>query len=163
MRTINYVVAIQESVERLLSLEKKQKQPRLRDRVRFIRLLKQGRALTQPQAGQLVGLGRRQSQALWKRYTAGGLEALLSSGHKGSWCKLSSQQLARLLQRLDGDDIATQGQLLAWLKAETGIRYTQPGVSALLARLKVKLKTGRPVNVRKDEAGEQAFKKTSPS
>lgn len=162
MRTINYVEAIQETEEQLLSLEKEQKQSRQRDRVRFTRFLKQGRALTQPQAGQLVGLGRRQSQALWKRYADGGLEALLSGGHKGSWCKLSSQQLARLLQRLDGDDIATQGRLIAWLEAETGVAYTQPGVSALLARLKVKLKTGRPVSVRKDQAGEQAFKKTSP-
>ena len=41
-----------------------------------------------------------------------------------------------------------------------GITYSQSGLSCLLSRLKVKLKTGRPVHVRKDEAGEEAFKKT---
>jgi transposase len=64
-----------------------------------------------------------------------------------------------MLQRLDQDDIATQGQ--TWLEQEMGITYSQSGISVLLARLKVKLKTGRPVNVRKDKAGEVVFKKTS--
>ena len=44
-----------------------------------------------------------------------------------------------------------------------GVSYSQSGLSMLLARLKVRLKTGRPVHVRKDEAGEAAFKKTSRS
>jgi transposase len=74
---------------------------------------------------------------------------------------VSSTQQARLLQRLDQDDIATQGQLRDWLKQEMGISYSQPGISVLLSRLKVKLKTGRPVNVRKDVVGETTFKKTS--
>jgi transposase len=100
---------------------------------------------------------------LWKHYHSQGLDSLLSTAYKGSWAKLSSTQQARLLQRLDKDDISTQEQLLKWLREEMGIVYSQPGISVLLARLKVKLKTGRPVNVRKDEAGEAAFKKTFPS
>jgi transposase len=93
-------------------------------------------------------------------YRSQGLQGLLCSGYKGGWAKLSSIQQARLLQRLDQDDISTQGQLQDWLEQEMGVVYSQPGISVLLSRLKVKLKTGRPVNVRKDKAGEVAFKKT---
>jgi transposase len=160
MRRINYQTAITESEEELLVLEKAQKQARQRDRVRFIRYLKSGQAPTQPQAGAMIGLQRRQSQQLWQQYQQQGLGSLLAAGYKGGWAKLSSTQQARLLQRLDQDDIATQGQLIDWLKQEMGISYSQPGISVLLSRLKVKLKTGRPVNVRKDKAGELVFKKT---
>jgi hypothetical protein len=46
----------------------------------------------------------------------------------------------------------TQAQLIAWIKVKAYI-YTQPGVSALLSRHKVKLKTGRQVNVLKVRTG----------
>jgi transposase len=161
MRRINYLAEIKESVAELMDLEKKQKQARLRDRVRFIRYLKAGQAKTQPEAGAMIGLQRRQSQQLWQQYRSQGLDELLTNGYKGGWAKLSSTQQARLLQRLDQDDIATQGQLIDWLQQEMQVTYSQPGISVLLSRLKVKLKTGRPVNVRKDKAGEVAFKKTS--
>lgn len=160
MKRINYKEHIPESVEQLLEIEKAQVQARFRDRVRFIRFLKEGQALTQQQAGELVGLKRRQSQVIWQQYRQQGLTALLTPRYQGSWAKLSSPQQARLLQRLDGDDISTQQQLLDWLVSEMGVRYSQGGLSLLLARLKVKLKTGRPVNVRKDVAGEAAFKKS---
>jgi transposase len=161
MRRINYNEVIRESVEELELLEKKQKQARLRDRVRFVRYLKEGQAKTQPEAGAMIGLQRRQSQQLWQVYRSQGLHGLVCTSYKGGWAKLSSTQQARLLQRLDQDDIATQGQLIDWLQQEMGIHYSQPGISVLLSRLKVKLKTGRPVNVRKDVVGEASFKKTS--
>lgn len=161
MRRINYEEEIKESAAELLILEKAQKQARLRDRVRFVRYLKEGQAKTQPGAGAMIGLQRRQSQQLWQQYAHQGLPGLLTTGYRGGWAKLSSIQQARLLQRLDQDDIATQGQLQDWLEQELGVTYSQPGISALLSRLKVKLKTGRPVNVRKDVVGEAAFKKTS--
>lgn len=161
MASLHYQSLIKEEVYELLKVEKEQRQARIRDRVRFIRLLKEGTALTQQQAGQIVGLRLRQSQLLWKQYHSQGLLSLLQTHHKGSWSKLDSQQQVRLLQRLDSDDVCTQQQLVAWLEAEMGLGYSQSGLSMLLSRLKVKLKTGRPVNVRKDEAGELAFKKTS--
>ena len=160
MRRINYESQIRESAEELLAMEQSQKQARLRDRVRLLRFLKEGRATTQQQAGELVGLSQRQSQKLWKLYSSQGIVGLVVTHYKGSWPKLSSVEQARMLQRLDQGDISTQQQLLEWLKQEMNICYTQGGLSGFLARSKVKLKTGRPVNVRKDVAGEAAFKKT---
>lgn len=162
MSVIDYQQVISEEVDDLKKIEKQQKEARLRDRVRFIRYLKEGKTTSQPQAGEMVGLKRRRSQQIWQQYRQDGLSALLSTPYKGSWGKLDSQQQARLLQRLDQDDVFTQQQIIDWLQAEMGITYTQGGVSDLLTRLKIKAKTGRPVNVRKNEAGEQAFKKTLP-
>jgi len=118
MRGIHYQEKIKESVAELLILEKEQKQVRQRDRLRFIRYLKAGQASTQVAAGALIGLQRRQSQYLWQQYHSQGLAGLLTTGYKGGWAKLSSSQQARLLQRLDQDDIATQGQLIDWLEQE---------------------------------------------
>lgn len=163
MRSIDYQSQIKEGLEELKQVEQQQSSARLRDRVRLLRFFKSGKAATQQDAAELVGLTSRQVQKLWQLYKREGLEALLQTHYKGSWSKLSAVEQARLLQRLDADDIITQAQLLAWLRQETGISYSQSGLSCLLARLKVKLKTGRPVNVRKDQAGEATFKKTSHS
>ncbi|MEO0340389.1 MAG: winged helix-turn-helix domain-containing protein, partial [Bacteroidota bacterium] len=77
------------------------------------------------------------------------------------WPKLSAMQITRLRQRLNSHDVVTQQQILVWIREEMGIEYTQGGISMLLTRLKIKLKTGRPSNVRKDQAGAESFKKTS--
>ncbi|WP_187270236.1 helix-turn-helix domain-containing protein [Pontibacter qinzhouensis] len=128
MASIIYQEFIKEGVDELLGLEKEQKQARIRDRVRFIRLLKEGTARTQQQAGALVGLKLRQSQLLWKQYRSQGLSSLLENHYKGSWAKLDSNQQARLLQRLDQDDVTTQKQLIQWLEQEMGIHYSQSGL-----------------------------------
>ena len=159
MRVIHYKEVIKEAAEELLKIERSQTKAKLRDRVRFIRCLKEGTAFTQEQAGEIVGLKRRKSQLLWKQYINKGLNSLLETHNKGSQPKLTYVQQARLLQRLDSDDICTQGQIIDWLKQEMQVSYSQPGISVLLSSIKVKLKTGRPVNVRRDEAGAQEFKK----
>ena len=56
----------------------------------------------------------------------------------------------------------TQQQIADWIKDSFGVEYRQSGLSKLFQRLKIKLKTGRPSNSRKDEAGAEAFKKTLP-
>jgi len=45
------------------------------------------------------------------------------------------------------------------MKDSFGVGYGQSGISKLFKCLKIKLKTGRPSNVRKDEAGADVFKK----
>ena len=163
MRTLKYYTLIAESAEELVALERKQAKASVRDSIRFIRLLKEGTATTQTAAGRLVGLGRTQSQTYWRRYHQKGINALLPKDRpRGRWSKLSATQITRLRQRLGSHDMVTQQQILEWLHDEMGVEYTQGGLSMLLARLKIKLKTGRPSNVRKDHVGAETFKKRSP-
>jgi transposase len=55
--------------------------------------------------------------------------------------------------------VKTQQEILTYLQDTFGVCYTQAGVCVLLKRLKVKLKTSRPSNIRKVEGSEETFKK----
>jgi transposase len=158
---LSYREVIKESMEQLQEAEKSAKQSYVKDRVRFIRYLKEGTAKSQSQAGSLIGLKSRQSQNLWKLYQQKGMEGLLQARKATHVGKLSSVEVSRLLQRLDQDDMMSQKQVKAYLQAAMGKAYTQAAIHYMFKRLKVKLKTGRPVNVRKDKAGEEAFKKNA--
>lgn len=161
MNRIDYRSVITESEEELLLLERQQSHVKSQDRIKFIRLLKSELCQTQEEAGRCIGVKRTQSQQVWRDYMAGGINQLIKSPMKRGFGKLSSHQLSLLRARLSSHDICTQVQLKEWLVCQFNVHYTQAGISSLLKRLKIKLKTGRPSNVRKDEQAEKAFKKTS--
>ena len=49
----------------------------------------------------------------------------------------------------------------AYLTGKLGVNYSISGVATLCKRLKIKLKTGRPVNVRQVPGAVEEFKKNS--
>ncbi len=155
---MDYQVEIAESGEHLRNLERAAKDLKARDRVRFIRLLKIGKAMTQEQAGVLIGLKVRQSQRLWKQYREEGLSKLCQNNYVGRKAKLRAEQ-EQLRQRLRDDDIGTLEQARICLKEEFAVDYTVGGVSALFQRMCVKLKTGRPSNVKQDKEQMEEFAK----
>lgn len=162
MRRVDYPSKISESVNDLLELEKAQAQSKFQNRVRLLRYLKAGTCKTLVQVSELLGLSHRQIQNYWKLYQDSGLEGLLENRYEKRWYfKLNTHQISQLRHRISQGDLMNQIQIKDWIEAEFGIVYTQSGISKLLEALKIKLKTGRPVNVRKDEAGEVLFKKTS--
>ncbi len=85
---MNYQVEIAESGDYLRNLERAAKDLKARDRVRFIRFLKIGKATTQEQAGTPVGLKVRQSQRLWKQYRTEGLSKLCQNNSSAGRLKL---------------------------------------------------------------------------
>ncbi len=141
---MDYQVEISESSDYLRKLERATKDLKARDRVRFIRFLKIGKAMTQEQAGALIGLKVRQSQRLWKQYREEGVSKLCQNNYVGGQSKLSRAEQDQLRERLCDDDIGTLEQARVWLKQEFRVDYTLGGVSCLFQRMKVKLKTGRP-------------------
>lgn len=156
---MNYQVEISESSDYLRQLERATKDLKARDRVRFIRLLKIGKATTQAQAGVLIGVQERQSQRLWKQYRTAGLSSLCRSHYVGGQAKLGAVAQATLRERLQDDDVNTLAKARVCLKAEFGVDYTVGGVSYLFKRMKVKLKTGRPTNVKQDTEQREEFAK----
>jgi transposase len=156
---MDYQVEIAESGEHLRNLERAAKDLKARDRVRFIRLLKIGKAMTQEQAGVLIGLKVRQSQRLWKQYREEGLSKLCQNNYVGRKAKLSQTEQEQLRERLRDDDIGTLEQARICLKEEFAVDYTVGGVSALFQRMCVKLKTGRPSNVKQDKEQMEEFAK----
>lgn len=160
---MDYTTLIEESLDHIIDLERSTSNLQARDRIRFIRYLKSGQAKTQEEAGMLIGIGLRQSQRLYKLYRTEGLSRLLQPSPPRYTGKLSEEQREKLLDRLKDDDIATLAQAQDWMEQEFGVYYTLGGVWALFKRLKVKLKTGRPSNVRKDPQQGEAFKKKFPT
>ena len=156
---MDYQVEIAESGDYLRNLERTTKDLKARDRVRFIRFLKIGKAMTQEQAGALIGLKVRQSQRLWKQYREEGVSKLCQNNYVGGQSKLSRAEQDQLRERLCDDDIGTLEQARVWLKQEFRVDYTLGGVSCLFQRMKVKLKTGRPSNVKQDTEQMEEFAK----
>jgi transposase len=156
---MNYQTEIAENEDYLIKLERKTKDGKARDRVRFIRFLKIGQAATQREAGELIGLGVRQSQRLWQKYREGGVSALTANNYAGGTPKLSPGGQEQLLERLKKGDISSLEQARNYLEQEFGVNYTIGGVSYLFKRLKVKLKTCRPTNVNQDPAQIEEFRK----
>ena len=158
---MNYGELIKASLVELQELEKQQSKLMLKDRIRFIRYLKEGIAQSQAQAGKLIGLQERQSQNLWHLYKQHGLQALLTYRYRGTCGKLSYSQISHLRAYLKTDQAATLQQVQSFLQTSFDITYSIGGISMLFKRLKIKLKTGRPTNVRQNADQKQLFKKTS--
>ena len=156
---MDYFEFIKESESDLLSLEKREKNAMRRDRIRFIRVLKSGNFRSQSAAGSSIGLGERQSQRLWSSYVKGGLSSLLSTYAERWWGKLSSVQISQLRSFLLSDQAQTLADIQAYLAGNLGVKYSISGVSDLCKRLKIKAKTGRPVNVRQKPGSVDDFKK----
>ena len=159
---MDYSKQIKEDIEELLRVEKEQTNGAYRDHVKFVRLLKSGKAKTQKEAADLIGVGLRQGQNIWAKYKKVGLSGLVHLPEKGKKPFIKPADEQRLLKRLKRDDIETLAQARQMLKEEFGAQYAdESGVWYLFGRLGIKLKTGRPIHVRKDDQAEKEFKKTS--
>ena len=161
MKGLNYTEAIKESVSELKALEDLQKQVRYLNYVRFLRYLKEGSAPNQKVSSGLVGLTLRQGQRIWSNYKRLGLAGLLKSSFVGTVGHLSYVEISHLQSFLRNSETdLTQEQIGDWIASSFGVHYSQSGISKLLKRLKIKLKTGRPVNIRQKEGEIEDFKKS---
>lgn len=157
---MNYAEIITEEVEQLQQLLNQQKLARYEKRARFLLLLKTGQVKTQKAAGERVGWKLRQSQKMWQMYRDEGVAVVLEVPRKDSLGNLSSLELARLLRYLGEFGFSTLEEARTYIKQSFGVSYSIGGVSWLFKRLRVKLKTARPCNLKKDERRVQAYKKT---
>lgn len=160
MSVIDYSKAITETLQELLEIEREQNKAFVRDRIRFLRLLKSGSCASQGEAGAVIGLCCRSSQRLWKQYRTGGLKALLTYPYQGTACRLNEEQRKQLNTYLALDQVQFLNEAKEYIQEQFGVCYSTSGVHRLFGRLKVKKKTGRPSNYRKDEKGAGIFKKS---
>jgi len=158
---MKYDELIDEELEELRAIEKKQKLVQFEKRVQFLIALKSGEAKTQKAAGSKVGWKMRQSQKIWQMYREAGLDGVLEKRDKRGFGKLSSVQISRLNEYLREFGARSLAEIQAYVQTSFGVGYTIGGLSDLCIRLRVKLKTARPSNYLKDEAAVLTYKKTS--
>ena len=158
MTPIHYADQIKESAGELYALERKAGAAIVRDRLRFLRLLKGG-AASPPQAGEAVNFKRAWSFELWKRYQTKGLPALSDYPFKGTKPKLDEEKQEQFKARLAKDDITKLADAVSLLQHQYDISYTVGGMCYVMKRLGIKKKTGRPSHIHKDEQVVEDFKK----
>ncbi len=158
-RCLDYHKTIKESEAELFALERRQSKALLRDRMRFLRLLKSGECGSVAAAGQQIGLKLRACEKLWRKYREQGTQGLLDYPFKGSKGKLSEKQEHRLQEELHSARIQSLQQGCQYVQKAFKVSYTLSGIRYVFQRLKIKKKTARPTHVQKDEAGEKRFKK----
>ena len=73
-RRLSYQEKNQENEVELKKIEKRQTESVLRDRVRYLRLLKSGLSKTQKESSEQIGISERQGQRNWRMYKEQGLE-----------------------------------------------------------------------------------------
>ena len=160
MRRLDYVCAITEDADMLMTLEQSNSEVKPRQRLQLLRLLKTGVAETMTSAAAMVGLSHSQASALWQLYQKKGLEALLETRYKGRIPRLSSEQTARLQERCT-TGFRSLASAQEWMTETFAVTYTPSGVSRLFERLKNKKKTGRLKHYKQDLEAQEAFKKNS--
>lgn len=160
-RCLDYQKVIKESEPELRRLEKAQTKALLRDRMRFLRLLKSSECTSLAEAGKRIALKLRASEKLWRKYRQEGLTGLLDYPFKGYRGKLSLEQKQQLEEELHSARFQSLHQGCAYVERTFGVSYSLPGIRYVFDGLKVKKKTARPAHVHKDEEGEKRFKKKS--
>jgi transposase len=161
-KRISYSRAIKESTEELIKIEKRQSSSLLRDRVRFIRLLKSERASTQKEASAQLGISQRQGQRNWRLYKEQGVKGLVKPPQRGGGqTKLKESEFEELKKDLLEKEVQFLHEAVSHVKDKYKQDYTIPGMHFVFKRLEIKKKTGRPVNVKQDKDQLEQFKKTS--
>ena len=161
MRSLDYNELIKESAAELRLLQRKVQRSVSLRRLAFLWLLKTGRCSSQAAAGAQIGIKLRASEKLWKRYAAEGITALLRPHGGGRPPKLSEAARNALQTELDGSRVATLKQACQFVAQNHSIRISRVAMHYYFKQQKIKKKTGRSSNIRKDEPGAEAFKKKS--
>ena len=115
-----------------------------------------------PDAGRLVGVGRRTVDRWLGWYRAGGLPAVLrrvpGHGAVGQPHRLMPAQQAELLAHVERGEFRTYEEARAWVEAEYGVVYRPGGFYISLHRLGVRPKVPRPVAEKADPTAQEAWR-----
>jgi transposase len=160
---LDYPHCIGESVEQLLTQEKRLRDSTLADRIKMLRLLKSGRYRSQTQLAPVLGHSDRTLRRWWQLYQREGLSGLVTpSKVGGSQERIDASARQVLEAEMKAGQIATLAEARAFLQSHFDIRYRSlSSVSRWCQRHGIKLKTGRPQHMQTSLAQQEAFKKTS--
>ena len=150
----------------LKTLFRKEKDPRLAARIRAVYLGLLGKSA--PQIATLLGYSRRTVQNWIYAYNRKGLEGLRDTPGRGTRCKLNTDQLQWLRQRIEEgprpeDEVCVlRGQdIQRIIKNQFGVSYSLNAIYNLLHRLGYRHVSSRPEHPKGDPEAREAFKKKS--
>lgn len=156
---IKFTEEIKESLEFIKRLEKGEKHKRISQRFQFLRLLKSGKEDSLLSVAKTLGIGEKTARNWWKAYKEEGIEGLKRWNYKGRKPRITYEELLEIID-WDNNPPKTLREARDIIKKETGIDYTLHGLWYLFVNNKIRLKTGRPRNYKKEPKEEEEFKKT---
>jgi transposase len=147
-------IEVKESQQELEQLIQEQTNPKLKERLQVIYLLKLPDALNISQIAKVVGKHRGTVQRWLASYRVQGLDALLEIKHSPGRPRVIRQwAVASLQRRFEQVDTGFKSyiQVQQWLEDTLGVKAGYRTVHELTRyRLKAKLKVGRPTNSKQD-------------
>jgi transposase len=158
---LKYPEQIAESVADLRQWERRLRGRGTADRVKMLRLLKTGEARSRRRLGEMLGYCERQLQRWWAVYQRAGLAALVAQRARGGRHeRMTPQAWQSLSAAMEAGQMGGLREVQQHLRKTCGIAYRGvSGVSRLLRRHGVKLKTGRRQHRKADLEQQAAFKK----
>lgn len=158
---LDYPNLITESPDELARLEYQHRGRPTENRLKMLRLLKEGRFRSRRQLAPVLGYCERQLKRWFETYRRDGLEALLSyPGAGGSTERITDEAWLALETKMKQGRIARLEDARQYLAQDWGVAYRGiSSISELFKRRKTKLKTGRPRHEKADAAAQAAFKK----
>ena len=150
-----------ESVEELKAQYQKEKHAQRRTRLQALWHLRSGKRIQD--VVEIVGSPYRVIQRWIAWYRHGGLEEVLGrvTGHgtKGVAAYLNDVQQRALVARVALGDFRTVWDVMHWVEARWGVRYSYDGMYSLMKRHKLGLKVPRPQSEKVSSKKQEAWKK----
>jgi len=159
-------VEIYHTTTELKQLFRKEKNPRLSNRIRAVYLAMMGKSA--PQIAQILGYGRRVIQNWIYSYNKKGLDGLQEGSGRGQQCKLNQDQLQWLRQKIeqgpqpqDGICVFHGRDIQQIIKQQFAISYKLNSVYKLLHKLGYSYVSSRPQHPKSEPVVREEFKKKS--
>lgn len=157
-------IDIEESVEELESLLRQQRNPRLKERLQALYMIKK-QGMSVCAISKILGKHRSTVQRWLADYRKTGIERMLEfSTSPGRTRVIPNWAVESLKKQLESPEMGFAGykQIQHWLGSVLGVEAEYATVHNLVRyRLKAKLKVPRPRNRKQDKQKLEAFKKTS--
>lgn len=150
----------QEDEAALKRLYLSEKDAVIKPRLHLLWLVRSGKQVKE--ATEVVGCHARTAQQWLAWYRDGGVDMVRvkkGGNYKGAASRLSPEQTQALISQANKDGFESGLAVRDYIEQTFGVTYTVGSIYSLLKRLKVKKKVPRPMNVKADEAVQDAYKK----
>jgi len=158
-------IEIKESLESLQNLYRKEKNHRIRTRIKCLILLKEKRFTNQLQLSLHIGVDYATVKRWLKQYKEEGLDSLIilkSGGKRRSVIDAKIHESLSIKLNDSNEPLLGYWDVVLWVKANHGVEIKYNTLRTYLIRhFQTKLKAPRKSHYKKDEQAFEAFKKTT--
>ena len=158
-------LVIEESVEELKALQKKQSKRKNSDRIGLLLYVKQNTFRTRQELSVHMGISRRSIERWLSEYSEGGLQEMLLPEKRIRKSLLIPEDIHKALEERVMDceqGFSSYVEAQTWLESEYGLSLKYNTIREHLIRhFKTKIKTPRKSHVKKDIEAAKTFLKTT--